>query len=237
MHSGILDVSMIVTGSTVHGPAKENEPAVRHAERDRCAAAGQNGNGSKVPRRFTAFDAGFIALCAALNVTVGYLAGMLRLPLYLDSIGTILTASLFGWWYGVMVGLAGLAVLAMTVTPTVAAYAGTAVVTALAVSVAVRLGFLSRPAPTVIWGIVIGIAAALASAPITTLLYGGVSLAGSDAITAAFRATGLPLWRSVLYGGLVTDILDKLLTAFVCYALVRSLPPRMLARFPRNPLR
>ena len=69
-------------------------------------------------------DAGVIALGAALNVAVGYLAGLLKLPLYLDSIGTVLVAVLCGWMYGLLAGLASLVVLSLTQTPTVIAYAG-----------------------------------------------------------------------------------------------------------------
>ena len=73
--------------------------------------------------------------------------------------------------------------------------------------------------------------AALASAPVTAFLYGGVSLAGSDAITTFFRAAGMPVWQSVLMGGLITDPLDKLATALIAMFLVRSLPASLLGRF------
>ena len=76
--------------------------------------------------------------------------------------------------------------------------------------------------------------AAVASVPVTTLLYGGVSLAGSDAITTFFKVAGMPLWKSVLFGSLVTDTVDKLITALICLALMRSMPPRMLLRIDKK---
>lgn len=182
--------------------------------------------------RFREFDFGIIALGAALNVTVGYLAGILKLPLYLDSIGTVLVAALCGWVHGLYVGLAALVVLAATSTPTVIAYAGTAVVTALLSSTGAHFGFLEKPARTVIWGFLIGLACAAASAPVTTFVFGGVSLAGADAVTTFFKATGMPLWKSVLFGSLVTDPADKIITSVVCLMLVRSLPRRIRDRFP-----
>ena len=87
---------------------------------------------------------------------------------------------------------------------------------------------------TIIGGIAIGIAAAGISVPVTTLLYGGVSLAGSDAITTLFKASGMPLWESVLFGSLITDTVDKLISALICLALIRSMPSRMLSRFNKK---
>ena len=103
------------------------------------------------------FDAGLIALGAALNVSIGYLVGLLKLPLYLDSIGTVLISALCGWMYGVVAGIAALIILALTTTPTVIAYAGTAVVVALLSAAFSRVGFLRNTLMTAIGGIIIGI--------------------------------------------------------------------------------
>ena len=182
-------------------------------------------------RRINAFDAGLIALGAALNVSIGYLVSILKLPLYLDSIGTILISVLCGWVYGLIAGLSALLILSLTVAPTVIAYAGTAVVIVVFSALFARAGFLKNLKVTIIGGLVIGIAATATSVPVTTLLYGGVSLAGSDAITTVFKASGMSLWESVLFGSLITDTIDKLICALICFSLVRSMPPRMLSRF------
>jgi energy-coupling factor transport system substrate-specific component len=180
------------------------------------------------------FDAGLIALGAALNVSIGYLVGLLKLPLYLDSIGTILISALCGWMYGIVVGFAALIILALTATPTVIAYAGTVVVVAVLSDAFARVGFLRRTWMTIFGGIFLGLAAAASSTPVTTFLYGGVSLAGADAITTFFKATGMPLWKSVLLGSLVTDPADKLITSLICLGLIKSLPPRILERMKKR---
>lgn len=185
-------------------------------------------------RKLDAFDAGLIALGAALNVSIGYFAGLLKLPLYLDSIGTVLISVLCGWRYGIFVGISALIVLSLTAVPTVFAYAITAVVIALVSSALARAGFLRSLKVTIIGGLLLGIAAAAASFPITTYVYGGVTLAGSDFITTVFKSIGMSLEKSVLLGSLFTDSFDKLATALICFALVRSLPPRMLERFSRK---
>jgi len=184
-------------------------------------------------RRINAFDLGLVALGAALNVSVGYLVSVLKLPLYLDSIGTILISVLCGWQYGLIVGLSALLILAVTAAPTVIAYAGTALIIAVLSSFLARVGFLKSFGATVFGGLFVGIAATAASVPVTTLLYGGVTLAGSDAITTIFKATGFSLWKSVLFGSLITDSADKLITALICMMMIRSLPKNMLSRIQK----
>ena len=173
-----------------------------------------------------------IAFGAALNVSIGYLVSMLKLPLYLDSIGTLLIAVLCGWKFGVVVGLTALVVFTFTAVPTVIAYAGTAVVVALSASMLARLGFLRRLWPTIWGGLLIGVLATAVSFPVTTFLYGGVSLAGSDAITTFFKTLGLPVWKSVLWGGVITDPVDKMLASLICFAVIRALPRHILNRLP-----
>ena len=182
-------------------------------------------------RKINAFDTGLIALGAALNVSIGYLVTLLKLPLYLDSIGTVLISALCGWVYGVVVGLSALIILSLTAAPTIIAYAPTVVVISILSALLSRAGFLKNIKVTILGGLAIGIIAAAVSTPVTTILYGGVSLAGSDAITTLFKASGMPLWKSVLFGSLMTDTADKFITAVICFALIRSLPKRMLMRF------
>ena len=47
----------------------------------------------------------FLALAAALNLVGGFIALSLRLPIYLDSIGTMLAAALLGPLCGMIPGL------------------------------------------------------------------------------------------------------------------------------------
>lgn len=181
--------------------------------------------------RMNAFEVGIIAFGATLNITIGYLVAALKLPLYLDSTGTIVVSVLCGWKYGILAGLAGLVVMTLVSTPTVAAYAGTVIVIALLSWFFARMGYLKKLPITIVGGILIGISAALVSSPVTAFIYGGVSLAGSDAITTAFRASGMTILQSVFLGSLVVELFDKLITSLLGMFLVHSLPSSILERF------
>jgi energy-coupling factor transport system substrate-specific component len=100
---------------------------------------------------------------------------------------------------------------------------------ALYVSLVRPVGYLSKLLPTALFGIGLGIVCAVISAPVTTYIWKGVSLSGSDAVTAFFSAKGVTLLMSVILASLATDPIDKLATSLVAFALLSRVPARFLA--------
>ena len=101
-------------------------------------------------KRWDTFQLVFLAFCAALNVGIGAIVGIVKLPIYLDSIGTFIAAALGGWLYGATVGIIAVLIAAVAITPTSPAYAGTAIVIAICVSILVRYRFLKSLLVTII---------------------------------------------------------------------------------------
>ena len=56
-------------------------------------------------RDFTTATLSLMAVAIAINITIGSLTALLRLPLYLDSVGTVLVGALAGPWAGALTGL------------------------------------------------------------------------------------------------------------------------------------
>lgn len=173
----------------------------------------------------------FVAFCIALNLTSGQLAAALKIPLYLDSIGTVLTAVLCGPWSAIAAGsisniLAGALgnPAMMFFIPVVAVIGGFS-------------GFLARKGWFRSWllvipgGILQGIVAAVVSAPISAFVFGGVMLSGTDVLVLYFRSVGNTLLESVLYQGFSSDPVDKTVTYLIVFLLCRNLPLRLLQRF------
>ena len=177
----------------------------------------------------------FLCLCVALNIGAVALVGSLKLPFFLDSVGTVLAAALGGWLYGSLCGLITVTVASVTTTPTYWAYGGTTVVIAALTALLTRYGFLRTVTATVIGGVIVGVASAVASMPVTVFL-GGVTLIGTDAITALFKAMGNTLVKSVVLSGLSTDPVDKVVTGLIALSILKSLPRRIFYRFPRGRL-
>jgi energy-coupling factor transport system substrate-specific component len=160
-----------------------------------------------------------------INLAVGWLVSAVKLPFFLDSIGTVLITAIAGLRGGIVVGLATVLIGSLYI-PTLWAYAGTAVVIALFTSIMGRFGFVRRIAPTIGYGLLLGVVTAIVSAPVTAFVWQGVSLAGSDVFTALFAAAGKNILDSVILGGLSTDPIDKLITSLVALSVLLRLPTK-----------
>jgi hypothetical protein len=81
-------------------------------------------------------------------------------------------------------------------------------------------------------GALTGVVAAIVSAPIAAVVYGGVTGAGTDVIVAALRQGGADVYNASLGQGLLSDPIDKTITSFVVFLILAGASPRFLARFP-----
>ena len=83
-------------------------------------------------------------------------------------------------------------------------------------------------------GLACGIVSAIISAPISSLVFGGVTGSGTDLLVAAFQQAGSDLSTAVLQQGLLSDPIDKTLTFFIVFAILGALSRRFTARFPQG---
>lgn len=184
----------------------------------------------KIAEELTGPALPFVAFCIALNLTVGQVTSALKIPLYLDSIGTILVAVLVGPWSAVLCGSAANLLAAAFGNPMMMFFIPVVAVIGAFTGVIAKLGWFRKWYLVCLGGILQGILAALVSAPISSYLFSGVMMAGTDFLVLYFRSLGNTLMDSVLYQGLASDPADKLVSYVIVFLLVRNLPQRLLAR-------
>lgn len=242
-------------------------------------------------------------LAIAINIAGGQLIKALRLPIYLDSIGTVLTGVLLGPWIGLITGILTNGIWTLIGLDAYAwSFAPVAGVVGLMAGFAGRAGLFTRPSPRVLSaiiggvfvfalslfvmmfvnattnddgslalpqaadlfaqptalivfvlafvvgaalgyfvlknagyaglaGLVTGVVAAIVSAPIAAYLFGGVTGSGTDALVAAFRASGANILASAFAQGTVSDPFDKMTSFMIVWLIIQSLPRRLLSRF------
>jgi energy-coupling factor transport system substrate-specific component len=175
------------------------------------------------------------AFCVALNLSAGQLAAAVKLPLYLDSIGTILSAVLVGPWVGSLVGILSNVLAAGLGNPTLLFFTPVMVAIGSFSALAGRLGLFATRYSCVLGGILQGLLCAAVSAPIAAFVFGGTMLAGTDALVIFFRSIGNNILQSVFYQGLSSDPIDKTISYLIVYALLHRLPERIINRFPNSP--
>lgn len=116
---------------------------------------------------------------------VGYqLSTILKFPIFIDQIGTVFVSMIGGPWVGLVTGLMGNVVNGM-LNPVSFAYAFTSM------SIGLVSGFLSRwkwytnIIGTIAACLVLNVISATVSAMVTIFVFGGVTGAGTDLVTAA----------------------------------------------------
>ena len=173
-----------------------------------------------------------VPVAIALNIVVGQIASSIGLPVYLDSIGTILVGALAGPAAGAVTGALTNVIWGMTLNPIALPFAVTAVVIGVLAGYAARLGMFRRFYLAPVAGLVTGIVAAIISAPISAFVFGGATGGGTGAIVGAFQAFGNSLLASTTLQGLLSDPLDKVITFTIVVLILFALPSRFRQRFP-----
>ncbi len=185
---------------------------------------------------FTTITLALIPVAIAINIVMGQIVqNVLKLPIYLDSIGTVLVGTLAGPIAGALTGVLSNLIWAVVFSsPNSAPYAITAFVIGICAGVAGSYGAFKNIALTIVAGLLTGVIAALVSAPITAFVFGGVTGSGTDLIVAAAQATGANLMQAATVQGFISDPLDKTISYLVVWVLVGGLSKRLIHQFPRG---
>lgn len=188
----------------------------------------------RLKRDFNTIALVMIPVAIAINIAIGQLVYTLKVPLYLDSIGTIFVGAVAGPWVGALTGLLSNLVWGLSgLNPAYTAYAPVGMVIGLLAGIFSQFGWFKVWWRAVIAGVITGLIASLISAPIYTYVSGGVTGSGTDVITAVFRNAGFGILPSAFAQGVSSDPLDKAISFFIVWLVVRALPLRFLDRFSR----
>jgi len=172
------------------------------------------------------------AFCIALNLMLGQVTALIKLPLYLDSFGTVLMAVLAGPLSAAVIGFLSNVIGAGLINPPMLFFAPVSIVIALFTGLVARMGGFRALPSVMIFGLLQGTLAASISAPIAAYLFGGVMMSGTDLLVIFFRSLGFSLLESNFFQGMISDSFDKLVTYTTVLLLLRRLPDRLLSRFP-----
>lgn len=169
------------------------------------------------------------AMGIALNVAGAFLAMNLRLPIYMDSIGTMFAASLLGPVYGGMTGILGGIASGFIFDVYSFYYAPAQMLTGLMAGYFFRTTWLKgRKMP--LGAFAVTLPCTLLSAVVTALLFGGVTSSGSSIIVLFLGKLGVPLSAGVFCVQILTDYLDKFAAVAAVSALLRGMTYEMKLR-------
>ena len=172
---------------------------------------------------FTVRKLSVIAIAIVLNVIGGQIALALRLPIYLDSMGTILIAILYGPVYGIFPPLLYGLVMGFTMDIFSLYYMPVGIILGITTGIVARY-FSFKGWKMIPGALFITCPGTIVSAIITAVLFGGITSSGSTLIVQFLNKMGLGLTASVFIVQILTDYLDRLLSVALVVWLLRAIP-------------
>ena len=174
-----------------------------------------------------------IPACIGINYLGKLFASVLKLPLWLDSIGTCIGAVLGGPIIGGICGAANNLIYGFTTGDSITlVYALTSLGIGIAVGIMARLGRMKKLSGAVLTACVAGFVAVIISTPLNILFWGGTTgnLWG-DAVFAWSQASGLPVALGSFLDEVIVDVPDKLITLLIVFAIIKGLPKKLTSLY------
>jgi len=172
-----------------------------------------------------------IPVAVAINLALSAVVDATGLPLFLDTVGTILASALAG----PLVGMGTGALTSLTNSlrnPTFLPFVAVQVIVALYAWGAARAGLFRSLRTAIPTGLGLGIIASATSTPISYLVFGCSTTGGIALATALGKALGFSPLGACFFGSFVSDFGDKAVSFALVATVLHALPRRTAARFP-----
>ncbi|PQL36800.1 ECF transporter S component, partial [Mediterraneibacter gnavus ATCC 29149] len=151
-----------------------------------------------------------IPIAVGINLIGGTLCSALKLPLFLDMIGTIVIACLSGPWVSALCGLLTNVFLALVANPVYLPYSIVSVLCGLITGYMVKAGLFKRIWGTVLIWIACTLTNTVSASLITIFVYGGATgVTGSSVFTATLIAATKDIMMSVFSSSFIENLIDK----------------------------
>lgn len=154
----------------------------------------------------------FTALLSIFNILGSQLAFIFKLPVYLDTTGTMVAAFLFGPFYGALCGLVSNLLSGILFDPYAFFFTPSGILVGLLAGWLYKNGFLEGKR-TFLGIFILGFFPSLLSSAIAAGVFEGITSSGSSILARWLHLRGVNLVLSVFMVQILTDLLDKGLTS------------------------
>lgn len=181
--------------------------------------------------------ASLVLIPAAVGINyIGKLfAGVLKLPLWLDSIGTVLSGMLAGPIVGAICGAINNIIYGLTMDPISFVYALTSIALGLVVGIMAYKGWIKNIGTAIIIGLVAALVAAIVSTPINIAFWGGqTGNVWGDAVYGTLIANHLPVAVASFADEILVDIPDKIVTVIIGFLIYKGLPKKLTVLYSKD---
>lgn len=171
----------------------------------------------------------FSSLSIALNIVLGTVTDMLSIPLlFLDTVGTIFVAAVFGPFYGALTGGLTNVIQGLITNPKVIPFALVNIAVGLVVGFVVKRWKFSY-ITAIITGIILAVVAPLIGTPIATYVYGGITGDFNDVLFTWLRQSGEKMFTAAFIPRITSNFVDKIASCIIVAFLINRLPKKYTA--------
>lgn len=179
-------------------------------------------------RRNNTYALIFSGLAIAVNIVLGTVIDMLGIPLlFLDTIGTIFTAVVFGPWYGALAGGLTNVVQGVITNPKSIPFALVNIVIGIVVGLIARKWRFNF-ATASITGLILAVLAPLIGTPIAIYVYGGITGDFNDVLFTWLTQSGKEVFTAAFIPRITSNLVDKIASCIIVAFLIQRLPKRYI---------
>ncbi|HGI5044137.1 TPA: ECF transporter S component [Streptococcus agalactiae] len=163
----------------------------------------------------------FISIAIAINLVGANLALFLRLPIYLDTIGTLLIAVILRPWYAASTAFLSALINWMTTDIFSLYYSPVAIVVAIITGILIKRN--CKPSSLLWKSLIISLPGTIIASVITVILFKGITSSGSSIIAQFLHGIGLDMTSSLILVQVGTDYMDRLISLILVFSTITLL--------------
>lgn len=175
----------------------------------------------------------FCGICVAMNIVLGIITSALGIPLYLDTLGTVLSAALIGPVPGIIVGALSNIITGLMYSVSDIPFCLVNMAVGLIVGLVAKK-FKFTVVSAVITGLVLSFVCPAIGTPIGIYVYGGLNGSASDVLVMSLVQAGKDIFQASFLRNVASNLIDKVGTCIVGWALIKAMPMRFLDNFKKE---
>ena len=175
----------------------------------------------------------FCGICVAMNIVLGIITSALGIPLYLDTFGTVLSESIIGPVPGIIVGALSNIITGLMYSVSDIPFCLVNMAVGLIVGLVAKK-FKFTIVSAVITGLVLSFVCPAIGTPIGIYVYGGLNGSASDVLVMSLVQAGKDIFQASFLRNVGSNLIDKIGTCIVGWALIRAIPMRFLENFKKE---
>lgn len=164
-----------------------------------------------------------ISIAILINLIGGQIALLLKLPIYLDQIGTIFIATIYGPFISILPSFISPIILGITGDPFAIYYIPVGILIGVLSGIFLKNNHLSIT-QMISRTLLITLPSTFIAALITSYLFGGITSSGSTYLVQLLSKTPLGLTVSCFIVQFLTDYFDRFISIYLIQVLLKKIP-------------